>query len=228
MTSVLKLAALSGAAVLALAGAANATIINLQSAGVTGTGSFFVGAGNEEDLSIVAGGYLVKLQGGTPLGPNIASLPATDSIAYGTADFANTGSQSGYTNPITISFFDATTLAPKDVTNFFVTLLNGNTTNVDYTIADNLGTTSTFNIGSNFSSGQRIFGIAAAGNVITVTGGTPPQGACCAWDYFVNDIGFNQATPGVPEPASWALMITGFGAAGALLRQRRRAMAAAA
>jgi hypothetical protein len=33
------------------------------------------------------------------------------------------------------------------------------------------------------------------------------------------------ATGAVPEPAAWALMITGFGAAGAMLR-RRRAIAA--
>ncbi|MBS0361220.1 MAG: PEPxxWA-CTERM sorting domain-containing protein [Proteobacteria bacterium] len=29
------------------------------------------------------------------------------------------------------------------------------------------------------------------------------------------------APPGVPEPASWALMIAGFGLAGATLRRRR-------
>jgi choice-of-anchor A domain-containing protein len=33
-------------------------------------------------------------------------------------------------------------------------------------------------------------------------------------------------TPGVPEPASWALMILGFGGAGAMLRRRRAASAA--
>jgi hypothetical protein len=32
-------------------------------------------------------------------------------------------------------------------------------------------------------------------------------------------------TPGVPEPASWALMIAGFGLAGAMLRRRRPATA---
>ena len=32
-----------------------------------------------------------------------------------------------------------------------------------------------------------------------------------------------QAAPGVPEPASWALMIGGFGGAGAVLRRRRSA-----
>jgi hypothetical protein len=39
--------------------------------------------------------------------------------------------------------------------------------------------------------------------------------------------GFDRDSLGVPEPASWALMILGFGAVGALLRQRRgRAVAA--
>ncbi|MBS0335062.1 MAG: PEPxxWA-CTERM sorting domain-containing protein [Proteobacteria bacterium] len=40
---------------------------------------------------------------------------------------------------------------------------------------------------------------------------------------------FAYATPGaVPEPAEWALMILGFGAAGAALRRRRRVALAAA
>jgi hypothetical protein len=34
------------------------------------------------------------------------------------------------------------------------------------------------------------------------------------------------AGPGVPEPASWALMIGGFGLAGAALRRRRSLVAA--
>jgi hypothetical protein len=32
---------------------------------------------------------------------------------------------------------------------------------------------------------------------------------------------------GVPEPATWALMIVGFGGAGAMLRRRRAALVAA-
>jgi PEP-CTERM motif len=43
-----------------------------------------------------------------------------------------------------------------------------------------------------------------------------------------NDFGVdNISLASVPEPASWALMITGFGAAGAMLRRRRQAAVAA-
>jgi hypothetical protein len=38
---------------------------------------------------------------------------------------------------------------------------------------------------------------------------------------------FDLRSPGVPEPASWALMILGFGAVGAVLRQRRGRLVAA-
>ena len=37
----------------------------------------------------------------------------------------------------------------------------------------------------------------------------------------LSDIHFSGAPAGVPEPAAWALMITGFGAAGVMLRRRR-------
>jgi hypothetical protein len=40
-----------------------------------------------------------------------------------------------------------------------------------------------------------------------------------------DDITFTPDAGAVPEPASWALMIVGFGAAGGLLRSRRRALA---
>jgi len=42
-----------------------------------------------------------------------------------------------------------------------------------------------------------------------------------------DDVTFGSASPGVPEPATWALLLGGFGVAGAALR-RRRGLAAAA
>ncbi len=48
----------------------------------------------------------------------------------------------------------------------------------------------------------------------------PTQEASCA---FTRDV--LSATGGVPEPGTWALMILGFGGAGAMLRRRRTALA---
>ncbi len=218
--------ALAVAGGLSLSPKANATVINLQAAGVTGTGCCFATAGDAQSVSVTAGGYTVVLNGGTPLGPNIANLPATDSIAYGTDDNYTVG-EVGYTNPITIQFFAAGTSTPQNVTNFFVNLYNGNTVSVDYTLADNLGHAKTFSIPPNFSGGQQTFGFPAAGNLITVTAGAA-AGGCCGWDYFVDDIGFNQAIPGVPEPATWAMMLIGIGAIGFGLRRAKRQSGAVA
>ena len=198
---------------------AHATVINLQAAGVVGTGCCFASAGNAETVSVTAGGYTVVLNGGTPLGPNIANLPASDSIAYGTADTFTVG-ETGYTNPLTVQFFQAGTSTPENVNNFFLSLYNGNTVNVDYTLQDNLGNTATFNIPPNFSSGQQVFGFTAAGNSFTIAGG-PAVGGCCGWDFFIDNIGFNQALPGIPEPATWAMMLVGFFGLGATMRARR-------
>ena len=40
-------------------------------------------------------------------------------------------------------------------------------------------------------------------------------------DFALDDISLSTARPGVPEPAAWALLIMGFGCAGAALRRRR-------
>lgn len=42
-------------------------------------------------------------------------------------------------------------------------------------------------------------------------------------DFVLDDIAFGTSRPGVPEPATWTMMIVGFGAAGAMLRRRRPA-----
>ena len=208
--------------------AAHATIINLQAAGVQGTGQLFSTAGDAKTLTITAGGYDVVLSGGTPLGPGISFLPASDSILYGTNDNSTaSASEIGYTNPLSIAFFNPGTLTPANVTNFFVDLYNGNTVPVDYTIASNVGGAETFSIGSNFSGGQHTFGLASGGSLFTVFGGAAP-GGCCGYDYFINDIGFNQAQPGlspVPLPATAPLFgaaLLALGAAGYGMRRRKK------
>ena len=46
-------------------------------------------------------------------------------------------------------------------------------------------------------------------------------------DFVLDDVAFGTSLPGVPEPATWTMMIMGFGAAGAVLRRRRMAVALA-
>ena len=41
-------------------------------------------------------------------------------------------------------------------------------------------------------------------------------------DFAIDDVRFSAATPGVPEPATWVMMIGGFGLIGASLRRRRQ------
>ena len=225
-----RITSIAAAAVLSIcATLAQATVINFASEGVTGTGCCFAYAGNAQTLTITDGGYNVVFGGGTPLGPNISFLPATDSVAYGTADFANGGGQSGYTNPLTIQFFNAVTNAPENVSNFFLDLFNGNTVSVNYTLKDNIGNGAVFNVGNNASSGQQTFGFASAGSSFMVVGG-PAIGSCCAWDFFINNIGFNQALPTgsnngspVPEPESYAMLLAGLGLMGFMVRRKKSA-----
>lgn len=53
------------------------------------------------------------------------------------------------------------------------------------------------------------------------------QGDASGNDFGVDNITVSTGTIGVPEPASWALMIVGFGGVGASLRNRRRTAVAA-
>ena len=50
------------------------------------------------------------------------------------------------------------------------------------------------------------------------------QGPLHGWT-FVSEITFDGKSSGVPEPATWAMMIAGFGLVGATLRRRRAAFA---
>jgi hypothetical protein len=92
-----------------------------------------------------------------------------------------------------------------------------------FAITDNLSTL----FGDSFLHDGQVFSapfILGAGNYFAVFYGT---GADDVGDYAVN-YSYNLvlepvAAGAVPEPATWAMMITGFGMAGAALRRRNRA-----
>jgi len=86
---------------------------------------------------------------------------------------------------------------------------------------NNIGTT--FTAGSVADGWQQFFaswnsGSDTTANIALVNQNTAFSGN----DFALDDISLSVTAPGgVPEPASWALMIAGFGLAGATLRRRR-------
>jgi choice-of-anchor C domain-containing protein len=67
----------------------------------------------------------------------------------------------------------------------------------------------------------RTFSFIADGASTTISFASGNGGDNCCYGAAIDNVGVT----GVPEPAAWALMILGFGAAGATLRRRRAAVA---
>ena len=207
------LAALGSVFAMATMSLANASIINFDDQGLTGPCCF--PSTTAETLNLTIDGVDVTITGGAILA-GTANLPGNTSATYGTADFL-----SGGLNPITITF-------STSITNFFLDVFNGNTVDVDYVVSDNAGNSAMFNLADNFSGGFETIGFAATGTVITILAMTPPQGACCAFDFFIDNIRFNEALPPdlggeVPIPGALLLFGTGAAAFGAVRRKRQAA-----
>ena len=62
------------------------------------------------------------------------------------------------------------------------------------------------------------------GDTATMSFGALPDGVSISFDApgFMNGYGSAKTSGGVPEPATWAMMLLGLGAAGAVLRRTRR------
>ena len=177
--------------------------------------SLFASAGPAQ--SIVEG--TATFTGGVIL-TNATNLPADETSVYGTADTADPS----LTNPLTVTF-------SSPITNFFLDVINGNTVAVDYTVADNLGNTATFLIAPNTSSGVQTIGFAATGTIVTIAAG-PAVGGCCGFDFFIDNVHFNEALPPgltTPLPAALPLFASGLSALGLFgWRKKRKAAAVAA
>lgn len=221
--------AASGAAMLLTAGAASASVnlITFEEAGITAManaqGSVVpVGARlsnlflNTLGASFSSGaGYVAVADHGfpqyTPTAPNIiGGTNADGTLNYGAL--------------ITVSFYDPTNTGNQATTDHVKVLgdlfpLGSGT--VTLSAYDRFGAF----LGSVTDTDDKPFGqgpvleLNFAGIQSVSFGGTS---ATVGFDNFeFNTVTAVPLTGGVPEPASWALMITGFGLAGAALRRRR-------
>ena len=89
------------------------------------------------------------------------------------------------------------------------------------TVDFNDGASQSFAAPINVNGGAAFFGVTDTASFASVTINSDTGND--AWG--IDSVSYN-GSAGVPEPASWALMIAGFGLAGAALRQRRTAAAA--
>ncbi len=125
----------------------------------------------------------------------------------------------GFTQNVLTPTFDDTFqfVLPSDgfVGASLVTIAVNAVTNVDFTSAFLNGNALTLSPTGNFETGNGNFGVMSGLQELRVTGTGGGNG-----DYS-GTISFRQLAA-VPEPATWAFMILGFGAIGFAMRRRRK------
>lgn len=172
----------------------------------------FANAGPAQTLVYNVDGVTVTFSGGVIL-RNATNAPANQTSLYGTAYFGDPT----LTTPLTVTFS-----AP--ITNFFLDVYNGLTSDTMYTVSDNAGNSAAFTLIPNFSSGRSQIGFPAAGTVVTIA-----SGSSTIWDFAIDNVHFNEALPpslsGVPEPGTYALFGGGLLILTAVRRVQQKARA---
>jgi hypothetical protein len=176
---------------------------------------------------------------GTPVGnyyaPNYVFSPAT--LALVDADSGGTGNFANEPSPNTVMFF-------LDANNAILNAVNGFTTGFSFFYTSS--TAATINVYDGLNATGNILASLdlVAQHTSNCTG--DPSGTFCNWSaigvefagtaYSIDfggtanqtaydNITFGSATPGngaVPEPATWAMLLLGFGLVGGALRSRKR------
>jgi opacity protein-like surface antigen len=168
--------------------------------------------------------------------PNYIFSPAT--LALVDADAGGSGNFANEPSPDTIMFFLDANNAILDVPAGFTTGFSfwyTSSVNATVTVYDAPGGTGnvlgTITVLANAFNGcpgdpsgafacWNTAGVAFAGTAFSIDfGGTANQTG-------YDNITFGRATPGIPEPATWAMLIAGFGLVGFAARRRRAALAA--
>jgi hypothetical protein len=182
---------------------AKAEVINFDAQGLSGPDIFAAASPSPQHLDILTSIGNVQFDGGVIL-TNTTFLPANQTSLYGTASFGT-----DLSNPLTITF-------ASNITNFFLDVYNGLTTNIDYKVYDNLGNSAIFTLAPNLNGGTTQIGFAAAGNLVFVESITVPTNS---WDFFIDNIHFNEPLPQVPVPGTMLLLGSGLAA---LVAARRK------
>jgi hypothetical protein len=177
---------------------------------------------------------------GTPVGafygPTYIFSPAT--LALVDADAGGTGNFANEPSPNTIMFFLDANNAILDVVGGFTTgfsFFYTSSTAATVTVYDAPGGTgnvlATLNLVAQFADNctgdptgafcnWTAVGVTFSGTAFSIDfGGTANQTG-------FDNITFGSASPAIPEPATWAMLIAGFGLVGHAARRRRAALAA--
>jgi hypothetical protein len=169
-----------------------ATAIDFDSQGLTGPSLFVQASPIPQTIPIVVDGITVTFIGGVIL-DQTANLPADQTAMYGSASFVP-----GMSNPVRITF-------SQPVHNFFMNLYNGQTTDTTYRVSDNNGDSQDFTLVPNLTSGNTLVAFAATGTEVDITdiSGTG------TWDFFIDNIHFNQPLPTPDGGATVGLLMAG-------------------
>ena len=209
---------LAVAAIVASASAASAAPVVLD----------FIGVANPSNTTTVGGFYNGGTSGDGNSGPNLGVAFSSNALAI--------NSYNGCCEPDPgVLFFLSGGAVTLDYAAGFTTgfsFFYASNSNAFITVYDGLGATgnvlATLSLANNFQSGcgycqWDAIGVSFAGTAMSIDFGGGAN--FVAYD----QVTFGSANPGggVPEPASWAMLIAGFGLVGAAARRRRSTVVAA-
>ncbi len=166
------------------------TVIDFDSQGLTGPSFFSAASPIPQTIPITVAGITVTFTRGVIL-DQASNAPADETAVYGTASFVP-----GMSNPMIITF-------SQPVTNFFMNLYNGQTTDATYNVSDNNGNSQNFTLPPNLSGGQSLVAIPATGTMITIEDITGSG----SWDFIIDNIHFNEPLPPLPDSGTTAMLL---------------------